>query len=151
MNQQLIVSGNRIAIGGLVVHNKKIVLLRRPDNVKTCPSIWEIPSGGDLFNETLENAIIREVFEETKIQVLVGKYIGYFTYISKDDIPCIQINHICSLDLHSNLQIKISNEHICGKWVAIAETSKYKVTSEIREIIQNAFCFNKNSNNLKNL
>lgn len=139
MNRPLIVSGYRIAVGGIIIHNEQIVLLRRPDKIESHPSIWEIPSGGVYVNETLKDAIIREVFEETKLNILVGQYVGYFTYISKNNIPCIQINHICSLDLSSNLQIKISDEHIYGEWVTISKLSKYKVSLDIQKLFQNVF------------
>jgi 8-oxo-dGTP pyrophosphatase MutT (NUDIX family) len=40
---------------------------------------WEIPSGGQESGETLEEAAVREVFEETGVKAFVGPLIATFS------------------------------------------------------------------------
>lgn len=73
---------------------------------------WEFPGGKVEPNETKEDAIKREIFEELDSEISVDSFIGTF----KHQYNSFHITmHVfkCSL-IKGNLQIK---EHINSKWV----------------------------------
>ncbi len=57
----------------LIVHEDKIMLIKRSDN-----GLWAVPGGLVEVGETLAEAAIRELWEETGISAQVTKLIGIF-------------------------------------------------------------------------
>lgn len=71
-----------IGVGGIIINNNKILLLKR----KLEPEIdsWCYPGGRLEFGETLEDAVIREIKEEVNLKVIILKYIGYGNQITEN-------------------------------------------------------------------
>ncbi len=65
----------RLTSAVLVVDNNKFLLAKR--NKVNYNGYWVIPGGGVRFGETIEEAAIREIKEETSIDVALIKRIGY--------------------------------------------------------------------------
>jgi 8-oxo-dGTP diphosphatase len=59
----------RIGCYGMIVENDKILLCRLCDGLHH-HGRWTLPGGGLEFGEKLEEAMIREVFEETGLHVV---------------------------------------------------------------------------------
>lgn len=66
----------------LVNGKKDLVLIRRKNN--PFKNSYALPGGFVNFGETLEDACIREVFEETNIKVKILKQIGVFSDPQRD-------------------------------------------------------------------
>ncbi|CAF4084414.1 unnamed protein product [Rotaria magnacalcarata] len=63
---------NSIAIGVVVLfesHDHRVLITRRASHLRTYPSCWVCPGGGIEQDETIEQAGIRELFEEVGIEV----------------------------------------------------------------------------------
>ena len=58
---------HRIAAGGIIIHENKILLVKYNDN--SSGSYLVAPGGGLKLNEDIKKAIVREVFEETNLNV----------------------------------------------------------------------------------
>ena len=86
--------GPLIVVGSttLVFNNKNELLL----NLRSDTNTWGIPGGAKELNETLEECAIRELKEETNINVndlelitvLSGKEY-YFKYPNEDELDCV--------------------------------------------------------------
>ncbi len=63
---------------GAVLLKDQILLTKRRD-----VPVWVLPGGGIENNETLEDACIREVFEETGYTVKIKRKIGEYTPINR--------------------------------------------------------------------
>ena len=59
----------------IVRKNKKLLILQRPVD-KMLGGLWEFPGGKIEKNESKENAVLREVFEETNLSIKNPKHIG---------------------------------------------------------------------------
>lgn len=57
----------------------KFLLLRRSENSHTNPGKWDLP-GKLAPGETLQDAVVREVWEETGISIVPGEIAGYVTF-----------------------------------------------------------------------
>lgn len=73
----------------LIIHNKKLLLLLR-DNIPTIPepNKWTLIGGRVEDGETYEEALIREIKEETNISIKLGeaKYLGKVNSKFDEDI-----------------------------------------------------------------
>ena len=47
----------------------KILLSKRPQHMRKFPNAWVLPGGHIELGESMEKSVIREVFEETGIQI----------------------------------------------------------------------------------
>ena len=56
-----------IASSGIIIKNKKILLIKRSNYTKVFPGLWACPGGRADSGETPEENVIREVKEETNI------------------------------------------------------------------------------------
>ncbi len=85
-------------VGGLIIDNKKMLLARRNDSSKM-PGKWEFPGGKVEANESLEEAITREIKEEFNWDVVKSSNFGnwYFEY----EELCVDLQ-IMQLTLDSN-------------------------------------------------
>jgi len=69
-----------IASSGIILNDKKILLVKRSINTKLFPQCWGCPSGLANENETAENTVLREVEEEINFDFKptklfsIGKY-----------------------------------------------------------------------------
>ena len=69
MKQEL----TRIAAYGLVACENKILLCRISKELPRWQGQWTLPGGGIDFGEHPEDAVVREIEEETGLQVNVGR------------------------------------------------------------------------------
>ncbi len=63
---------------GLVVHKNKILLTKRNESeLKDAHLKWEFPGGKVDYGETPQEAVAREIEEETGVKVKVGRLLPY--------------------------------------------------------------------------
>jgi ADP-ribose pyrophosphatase YjhB (NUDIX family) len=115
MTEQKYLQGYSFAVGGIVLFNQKVLLVRRAAGGRV--GDWQIPGGLVETNETLFTAVKREISEETGIQAevkglvailnraLAGENNTYFIFLldaitNKIKIDGIEIDdaRFCSLD-----------------------------------------------------
>lgn len=66
----------QIAVGAVVVDNGALLMVRRGH--EPAKGLWTIPGGRLEKNELLEDAVVREVAEETGLQITVSELLGIF-------------------------------------------------------------------------
>lgn len=70
----------QVAVGGVAVRNGEILLIERATDPGR--GQWSIPGGRIEPGETLHQAVVREVAEETGLKVTVGPLLGLAERIS---------------------------------------------------------------------
>jgi 8-oxo-dGTP diphosphatase len=125
---------NRYVVGAVIVNDSKVLLLQRPKD-DFMGGIYELPSGKVEAGEALDTALLREVEEETGLNISrIVRYIGHFDYESKSGKKTRQFNFAVSVN--SPLEIKLT-EHDNYAWSRKEELDKYQVTDSVKEVLSN--------------
>src|SRR6266568_4306337 len=74
-------SGFRIGVYALIFNGESILLAHRRDI-----DWWNLPGGGMEAGETVDEAIIREVREETGLEVEVDQLVGVYSKPLKQEV-----------------------------------------------------------------
>lgn len=124
----------RYVVASVVEQNSQILILKRPQK-EFMGGIYELPSGKIEENESLLDALSRELQEETGLKLKeIKKYLGYFDYQSKTGKVTRQFNFAITSD---NVQKIILSEHDSYTWVGVNQLSEYSVTENVKLILEN--------------
>ena len=103
-----------IGVRSLILHNKKALLMKRPDNSVKRNGIWEFPGGVVEFGEDLHTALRREIKEETGQQdIHIEKLLYAVTFLLNPSKQTVGLMYLC----HTNSDaVYISDEHVDFLW-----------------------------------
>ena len=68
-------SGPEVAVGAVCSHAEALLLVRRCR--APAAGEWSVPGGRVEWGETLHEAVVRETFEETGLEVVVDRFLGW--------------------------------------------------------------------------
>lgn len=118
------------SVGAGIIDCKGRLLVLRRRKEDSYPNMYEIPGGTVEDNETIEEALYREIYEETGLEVKhIIKYIGYFDYI--EGFKKRQFNFIVSVKIIKKITM---SEHDNYMW--INDSDNIECTPEMRKIIK---------------
>lgn len=121
----------QLVIGAVVEHGGNVLLLQRPAD-DFMGGIWELPSGKVDPGEPLDQALTREVKEETGLDVApIRDYLGEFDYRSGSGKKSRQFNF--TVGVTSSEPVKLT-EHVAHTWNSLAEEPP--VTDAVKEILR---------------
>jgi len=125
----------RFVAGAVIMIKGKVLILRRAKD-DFMGGIYELPSGKVEQNESIEQALYREVKEETGLKIKsILSYLSSFDYESASGKKTRQFNFLVTTE---DREIKISEEHDDYKFVGKEEINFYNITDNVREIIVSA-------------
>lgn len=135
-----------VAVGGIVENGQEEILL-----VKTHHGGWVFPGGQVEVGENLIDALIREVKEESGIDIVVSHLIGVYSntgihkwYDGVTDVPTkVMLDYVCK---PVGGVLSISDETTESKWVGKHEVLDYVTASAYRTRFQAYLSFNGNVN-----
>jgi len=64
-----------VAVGAVCTHAEALLLVRRGRG--PAAGEWSVPGGRVEWGETLHEAVVRETFEETGLEVVVDRFLGW--------------------------------------------------------------------------
>ena len=137
MNKNII---QRVILGGVVYQDGKVLILQRHKDEDVYPEMWELPSGKKELLEPYDKSLLREIKEETGLNVEIVAPISVFDYtIEKaDEIrDSTQINFL--VKPINNGKIKLSNEHQSFAWVNEGDIDSYNLTEGTKKVVEKAF------------
>ena len=112
------------------------LLLQRTDNEDLYPGLWQIVTGSIKKNESAVTAALREVKEETGLNVkrfwsvpVVDSY-----YDLRND--AVQTVPVFSVEVDDISDVCLSNEHQCYKWLVYKDANKRIVWPGQRQALE---------------
>jgi 8-oxo-dGTP diphosphatase len=128
-----------LGVGGVVIYEGRVLLARRAH----APLLnqWSIPGGKVESGETLQEAVRRELAEETSLDVRVLDLIEIVERIERDDAGQVK-RHYVILDY---LCERIAGEACAASdaaevaWAAPEDLARFSLTSAATRVIRSAF------------
>lgn len=131
---------HKIVVGAIIINRNKALIVQRSQDEDVGPGLWEIPGGKVESSETLEDALIREVQEETALDIVPLKVSGDFNYQVVRDARIRQTKQINFLAKAKNIdKLKLSSEHQDYKWIKVEEIDNFDISHKTKMAIRQAF------------
>lgn len=130
---------NKIIVHGIIKYKNKYLVTKRSKEETVYKEYWDIPGGLANNGETPKRALIREVKEETNLEVIPTQIIHEDSNLDKEKNKIfIRLVYICKLK--SNIEdIKLdTKEHTKYKLIEnISELNNQKIVPFLKEILTN--------------
>ena len=133
----------KIVSTGFIVSQDKVLIVKRSMKEKFFPGVFELPGGKVDFGESAEKALIREIREETNLEIRVFEPFYTFSYISgmQDGSKrhTIELVFRCELNC-SREQLRLSKDHDDFRWIGKESLStKFSSSDQIYKVIKQGF------------
>jgi len=124
------------AVGAIVLEKGEVLLVRRDH----APALgqWSLPGGRVEWGETLREAIVREVREETGIDIEVEGLAGIAERILADDAGKTEFHYVI-LDFWArpkSRDLTAGDDASEARWVPVGELNDYELTAGLYEFLQ---------------
>lgn len=114
----------KIAVKGIIKREGgEILILKRNNSDSFSPGIWETVGGGMANDVSPQEALKREIKEETGIDVKINEPFNVFTFINDQGETKIGITFLCD---YLSGEIVLSKEHSEYKWIKPSLFKKFE-------------------------
>ena len=97
-----------LTVKGIVERDGKILVLKRSALDDHLPGVWETPGVGVDKEESPQEALKREILEETGLVVTIGRPFNVFTFRKDTGEFKVGITFLCK---YESGEVKLSEEH----------------------------------------
>ena len=142
--EQIVNTDVKYSAGGLILKEgdgkvKELLMIQRAKDDKY-PNMWEFPRGRceQVVDKSLRNCMVREIKEETGLDVKPVKFIDKTKYIRRENegkYISICYNYTCKM-LNPDQEVHLSKEHQTYKWVSEVGEVELMASPEQKKTIQ---------------
>ncbi len=118
----------RIAVRGMIKRQDKYLLLERAKPSRGEMGYWELPGGGLDFGESPQQALVRELEEETGLSISVKHPLCVWHHMRGENTQIIGMTFLCQAN---NDDVVLSDEHIAYEWLSLDEIKQKKIFPEL--------------------
>lgn len=123
-----------VAVGAVVVRDDEILLIRRGHGVAA--GEWSIPGGRVRANEPLAAAVARELHEETGLEGVVNRFLGWAERMGDDPAPYHYVILDFAVDLlDPTLPPKAAGDAAEAAWVSCSHLSELNLVTGLHEFL----------------
>ena len=120
-----------VAVGAILVRDDQILLVRRGRG--PAQGHWTVPGGRVEAGETLHEAVVRETFEETALEVVVDRFLGWVERIDEGFHFVILDFAVAVLD---PVQPVVAGDDAAeARWVALADVGDLRLADGLYEFL----------------
>ena len=127
-----------VGVGGVVVRDGRVLLIRR--GKAPLYGRWVVPGGTVELGETLEEALVREMEEETSLRVEVIEVLTVFDRIERDGERVVYhyviVDYLCRW---LSGEAKAGSDALDAAWATPEQLAGYDLPPKALEVVQDAF------------
>ncbi len=136
-----------VVVTAIVIKDGKYLIAKRSLEEKAFPGLWTVPGGkievddykdlprdtGSHWYNIFENALRREVMEETGIEIDNIRYLTSLAFFRPDGIPTIVVSLFADF---ADGEVVLNSELSDFAWVTLEEAQEYEFIEGILEEIE---------------
>ena len=127
-----------VGVGAVILQDGKVLIVKR--KYDPLAGQWSLPGGGVELGETLEDSVVREMLEETGLDIEVGPVIEVFDRITRDSngevkYHFVLVDYLC-WPVGGELQASSDVED--ARFVEPADLPQYNLTLKANQVIERA-------------
>ncbi len=122
-----------LTVRGIIKNeNNEILIVKRHPKSKTDPEMWELPGGKVEAGEFFADALIREIKEETSLDVKVGDFCEAIQndYMHKRTVQLMMY----LTDVTG--EVEISEEHTDWMWANLEKIKTLKISTSLEKVLK---------------
>ena len=117
-----------IAVKALLFDQGKFLLVKRSDKARGEHHYWELPGGRMEFGETPENALQRELMEETGLSAILLCPLQTWNFFREEETQIVGITFLCKAETN---KVQLSSEHDAFAWVRFEALTQYNIVPTV--------------------
>lgn len=119
-----------VCVGAIAVDNERLLLVRRGRG--TAAGFWSVPGGRVEAGETLAEAVVRELAEETGIEGVCDRMVGLVELLG-DDHHYVIIDFL--VEVLDGQEPVAGDDAVEAAWVPLPEVSDYALVDGLAEFL----------------
>lgn len=127
-----------VGVGAVLIHEGRVLLIRR--GKEPLRGRWVVPGGTVELGETLEQALVREVEEETGLLVRPREVVAVFDRILREadrvDYHYVIVDYLCD---YVSGEARAASDAEDVAMVAQADLAAYDLPEKALEVVQDGF------------
>jgi len=127
----------QIAVRAIILNKaSKVLLIKRAKN-STFGDSWCLPGGKVDFGQTVEEALVREILEETSLVCTNSEFLFYLDGLPDENLSM----HFISLFFHCKVEgeVNLDEESSDYVWIDLNDLEKYDIAFRNSEAIRQFF------------
>lgn len=120
-----------LAVGAVVVRDDCLLVIRRGHGPGA--GEWSVPGGRVEAGETLHEAVVREMWEETGLEVVVERFLGWVERLG-DDHHFVILDFVVGL-LDAEATVVAGDDAAEAAWVPLHELSEIRLVAGLHEFL----------------
>ena len=125
--------GYGLTVRGIIKNGSgEILIVKRHPKSKTDPEMWELPGGKVERGEFFADALVREIKEETNLDVEIGD----FCEAVQNDYSHKRTVQLMMYLINVEGEVKISDEHTEFMWASIEKIKTLEISTSLKKLLE---------------
>lgn len=132
-DENTIMKAYGLTVRGVIKNDSdEILIVKRHPKSRTDPEMWELPGGKVEKGEHFADALVREIMEETNLNVNVGDFCEAVQndYMHKRTVQLMMYLD----DVEGN--VKISDEHTDYMWASVEKIRTLEISTSLKKLLE---------------
>ena len=127
-----------VSVGAVIVDGGRVLLIKRGQ--PPLQGRWSLPGGVVEIGETLQEALAREVREETGLEIDVGPVVEVLDRIEREDDNRVEYHYVI-IDYRCLVRggrLACGSDADDARWVSASDVASFNVTAAVAGVVHKA-------------